>query len=90
MVSHRLAAGTASLLLVEVLTANPKEIPPGNFSYLGHTCCDITAANPFNAPVVEAPSSWVINNTVNLGYAANWYADASKCCFILASPSPSI
>lgn len=54
------------------------EIPTGNYSYDGHTCCGVSESSPYNAPVVEAPCSWVINNTVNVGYAANWYADASK------------
>lgn len=54
------------------------EIPPGNYSFLGTTCCGTSNSTPFNAPVVEAPSSWIVNSTVNLGYSANWYADASK------------
>lgn len=46
---------------------------------MNHTCC--FAPTSYNNPVVEAPCSWVVNNqTVNLGYSANSYNDASEFC----------
>lgn len=62
------------------------ELGVGNYSFLGHTCCD-AAAGDFSAPVVEAPSSWIVDNkTVNLGYAANVYDESTYNTLITTAP----
>ncbi len=83
----RTSRPVCSLLFPLYLSLIGPEFGPGNYSYLGMQCCD-AAANVFNAPVVEAPCSWVVNNeTVNLGYSANWYADSSKSNSYPTSPT---
>ncbi|KXL48708.1 glycoside hydrolase family 43 protein [Acidomyces richmondensis BFW] len=75
--SHAVPGTPLSAIVVPSEYYEMNQIPAGNYSYDGHTCCDTSSNNPYNAPVIEAPSSWIVGDTVNLGYAANYYADAT-------------